>query len=40
VDFENVLVSFIVFFLLWILAAAAYTRIAPKSNLLKTTVGL
>jgi hypothetical protein len=39
-DFENVIVSFVVFFLLWVLAAALYTRVAPKSNLLKTTVGL
>jgi hypothetical protein len=40
VEIENVITSLVVFFLLWVLAAAIYTRVSPKSNLLKTTVGL
>lgn len=39
-DFENVLVSFVVFLLLWLVCAAIYTRLSPRSQLVKQTVGL
>jgi purine-cytosine permease-like protein len=39
-NFENIITSILVFFLMWLIAAAMYTRLAPKSTLLKQTVGL
>jgi hypothetical protein len=39
-NFENVLTSILVFFLMWLIAAAIYTRLSPRSTLLKSMVGL
>jgi hypothetical protein len=39
-DAEQVLLFVLLSFIMWMISAAIYTRVAPKSQLIKNTVGL